>query len=87
MLLDVVGALKVVDYVNSLFECENHGLSERELVLKRLIENAPLVRDERFGGYEFNSVVHGFVADRFLVYQRPVWCRPMWKVFINIVQR
>lgn len=69
MLLDVVGALKVVDYVNSLFECENHGLSERELVLKRLIENAPLVSDERFGGYEFNSVVHGFVAERFFAYQ------------------
>lgn len=67
MVMDVVGSLKVLDYVNDLYVSRNLS-SDQEFVLSKIMESDTVV-DKRVGDLALNAVVYNFVGERFFAYQ------------------
>ena len=67
MVMDVVGSLKVIEYVNNLYVSEGLSFAQEEVLRK--IKDSRAVIDKRVGDLELNAVVYNFVGERFFTYQ------------------
>jgi hypothetical protein len=67
MVMDVVGSLKVIEYVNNLYVSEDCSFVQ-EMILRKIKDSGTFV-DKRVGDLELNAVVYNFIGERFFTYQ------------------
>ena len=67
MVMDVVGSLKILDYINNLYLAESLSVDDQQRL--SVIQNSIMIADERIEGVDLNAKVFGFIGERFFSYQ------------------